>query len=307
MQRLKLLGGALLSGVLIGALLWLLAPTPVADAQAGITNFDNVTVSQDIIVGDDGTFGGNLSVTGVLAASEFITDGGALALDDSLTVSDSLTVGGASTLTGNALLSGNLEVAGTSVLTGATQIRGATDMLGNVSDSGGAWTVSDNVVIDGAADAVQLTVQGHSTQTSNPNVFVVENSAGVDQFTVSNTGDATVTDDLIVTDDASANDLTVADFVNITAQTAITLENGSVLTPTGSIQPVQSAAAAGVSGADIVHVTDYLVLVNVGAQTITFTETTGLISAGNVALGAGDVSTLIWVDDGWYEQNRSNN
>ena len=45
---------------------------------------------------------------------------------------------------------------------------------------------TNGVLIDGSADTVQLTVQGHSTQTTLP--FVVENSAGTDQFTVSNTG-----------------------------------------------------------------------------------------------------------------------
>ena len=47
-------------------------------------------------------------------------------------------------------------------------------------------TVTGKALIDGQQDVVQLTVQGHSTQTTLP--FVVENSAGTDQFTVSNTG-----------------------------------------------------------------------------------------------------------------------
>jgi hypothetical protein len=47
-------------------------------------------------------------------------------------------------------------------------------------------TITGATTIDGSADAVQLTVQGHSTQTSL--LLVLENSAGADQVTVSNVG-----------------------------------------------------------------------------------------------------------------------
>lgn len=71
-------------------------------------------------------------------------------------------------------LSGDLTVAGTSALTG------------NLSDSGGAFTIADNVLIDGAADAEQLVVQGNATQTNSP--LVVEQSDGTNVLTVSNAG-----------------------------------------------------------------------------------------------------------------------
>lgn len=71
-------------------------------------------------------------------------------------------------------LSGDLTVAGTSSL------------AGNLADSGGAFTIADNVLIDGAADAEQLVVQGFSTQTNSP--LVVEQSTGTNVFTVSNAG-----------------------------------------------------------------------------------------------------------------------
>ena len=45
---------------------------------------------------------------------------------------------------------------------------GTTDLQGNVSDTEGALTIADNVLIDGAADTEQLTIQGNSTQTSSP-------------------------------------------------------------------------------------------------------------------------------------------
>ncbi len=65
--------------------------------------------------------------------------------------------------------------------------------------SGGAGTptmsstTTTAKMIDGSADAVQLTVQAHSTNTNN--VFVVENSSGTDQFSVSNAAGATLTND----------------------------------------------------------------------------------------------------------------
>lgn len=52
--------------------------------------------------------------------------------------------------------------------------------LGNAN----TWTAAQ--MIDGSADVEQLVVQGNATQTGS--VFIVENSAGTDKFTVSNTG-----------------------------------------------------------------------------------------------------------------------
>lgn len=290
MAKVRAWSGTLMGIGLLALLLWLMTPSAPADAQAGITNFDNVTLSGDLLAGGDGTFGGNLAVTGAIVAADYFTDDGDIIIPGNWTFEEDVTVTGLLTVTG------------------ATRLESTTNMIGNVSDSGGAWTVADNALIDGQADVIQLTVQGNATQTSNPNLFVVENSGGTDQFTVNATGDATVADDLTVTDDAAVNDLTVADFANITAQNAIALTSASTLTATGSLQPISSVAAAYIDGGTkIAHVTDYLILVNTGAQTITFTETTGLISAGNIALGAGDSATLVWANSGWIEIAASNN
>ena len=56
---------------------------------------------------------------------------------------------------------------------------------------GGAITVNDNVLIDGDSDEVQLTAQGHSTQTSA--ILAVEDSAGTDRFTVDAYGNVIIT------------------------------------------------------------------------------------------------------------------
>jgi len=54
---------------------------------------------------------------------------------------------------------------------------------------GAAQTNSAKLSVDGDADQVQLSIQAHSTQTSN--VVVVENSAGTDQLVVTNNGNVT--------------------------------------------------------------------------------------------------------------------
>lgn len=43
-------------------------------------------------------------------------------------------------------------------------------------------------VLDGTADVIQMRIQGNATQTTNPELFVVENSAGTDLFKVTAAG-----------------------------------------------------------------------------------------------------------------------
>lgn len=74
---------------------------------------------------------------------------------------------------------------------GNTVISGTTDLAGDVSSSIGAITVTDNVMIDGAVDVIQLTIQGYTTQTVN--TLVVEQSDGTDVFEVDDDGHITAT------------------------------------------------------------------------------------------------------------------
>lgn len=145
-------------------------------------------------------------------------------------------------------------------------------------------------------------------------LYLLSPAPGHAQGGITNFESVVLAGDLLVGDDGTfggalaVNDLTAADFVNITAQNVITLTSASTLTPTGSVQRIASAGAVGIDGGTkIVHTTDYLILVNTGSNTITFTETTGLISAGNLALGAGDSATLVWANGGWVQIAASNN
>jgi hypothetical protein len=116
--------------------------------------------------------------------------------------------------------------------------------------------------------------------------------------------DISAGDDITVTDDAVlGSDLTLM------PQTGITLTMNGWLTPTGSLTLIQSAGAVSISGGRIAAGTagDVLVLLNVGSQTVTFTETTGLVSAGNIALGTLDSATLVYRGSNWYQIAASNN
>lgn len=108
----------------------------------------------------------------------------------------------------------------------------------------------------------------------------------------------------------SDDDLAVADDLRIAPQTGITLTMNGWLTPTGSLTLIQSAGAVSIDGgAKIADGTagDILILLNVGGQTITISETTGLVSAGNIALGTLDSATFVWRGSTWYEIAASNN
>lgn len=56
--------------------------------------------------------------------------------------------------------------------------------IGTVNATTNKYEFNESITIDGSADEVQLTVQGHSTQTSN--IFVVERSTGDDLLTIDN-------------------------------------------------------------------------------------------------------------------------
>lgn len=151
-------------------------------------------------------------------------------------------------------LTDDLNVTDDANITGDLVVTGTSDLKGNVSDSGGVFTFADNVIIDGAADLVQLTVQGNATQTSAP--FVVENSGGTDLVTVSNTGlltadDVTVVDDLTVTDD-----LIITGLIN---QDVNEQNIGIMSIMTASVEYTDTAALFTVGASEIWIVHDVLV------------------------------------------------
>lgn len=107
----------------------------------------------------------------------------------------------------------------------------------------------------------------------------------------------------------AGGDVLLDGFLTLNPGAAISLTMNGFVTPTGTLQTLTSAGAVATSGARIAvqPAGSQLILLNVGAQTITFTETGTLVSAGNIALGAGDSATLISNGVNWYQVGASNN
>lgn len=130
------------------------------------------------------------------------------------------------------------------------------------------------------------------------------------------TDDLTTTDDVVVGDaltvvgnTAVSGNAALSGDLTLVPDSDLTLTMNGWITPTGTFQPVRSAGAVSISGANIADgVTgDLLILYNAGGQTITITETTGLISAGNIALGTLDSATLVYSGTTWIQIGASNN
>jgi hypothetical protein len=103
--------------------------------------------------------------------------------------------------------------------------------------------------------------------------------------------------------------LRITNFYRAVPRTALELEHNDTVNATGTYQRITSEAAVGTSGGNITvkPAGTILVLVNVGSNTITFTETATLISAGNIALGQNDSATLVSDGTNWTQIAASNN
>jgi len=142
-----------------------------------------LTVNGDITLENDETLSNatNGSITATVASDGFLW-----VSTGNLRVGDETPDG---TLNGeDAYIEGFLEVDGAADFDSTADFASTVAIAGNISDGDSAVTIADNAMVDGAADAVQLTVQGHSTQSSNPDLLVVETSAGTDLFAVNNSG-----------------------------------------------------------------------------------------------------------------------
>jgi hypothetical protein len=132
--------------------------------------------------------------------------------------------------------------------------------------------------------------------------------------------DVTVNDDLTVKDDSSfVDDVTITGdlfndtFTWVTAQSTATVTAGGTVAPSTSYVRLTSAGNVGtssISGCTAGDTYSKLVtLVNMGSNTITFTDTSTLKLSGNIALGQYD-SLVIRCDNGhgnWIQLSTSNN
>lgn len=105
---------------------------------------------------------------------------------------------------------------------------------------------------------------------------------------------------------ANGTDLIVAQTLAIAPQTAISVTNGGVLTPTGTVQMLTAAGnvtptlGSGSAG-------DVVMLINTANLTITIADTTGQIFSGNIALGQWDTATLVFYGTSWIQVAESDN
>ncbi len=166
-----------------------------------------------------------------------------------------------------------------------------------------ANTFTREQIIDGTTDAIQLKIQGHSTQTSNTNLLVVENSSGTDLFTVNNSGDVGITNDLTLNTDSSVFNMGAGSDFSIThdgttgatlAGTPITIESTGDFTIDGSADIILDADGGDVKLKD--GGTDFGSLTNTSGNLIikSGTTTAATFSGANVTLagtvGCGEIT-----------------
>lgn len=215
--------------------------------------------------------------------------------------SGDITAGDDLTVTDDATVGGNLAVTGTSTVTGATTQTGALTI-------GGKLTVNDQALVDGDADEIQITVQGHTTQTTS--LMVLEQSDGTDKLTVSNDGNTSVggTLDSVGAFTAASVDsdagVEVTTFFDVDA-VAYAVTNGIPITPTGTYLELTATEWSTVTVAANADAGTVLFLNNVSAENIYIADTAR--NGGNLTLGQYD--TLVYISDGtgWVELSRSNN
>lgn len=134
---------------------------------------------------------------------------------------NTLTAQSGSTIAAQAFTATSGDYSSTLNTDGAVTFNSTLDVDGNITSGTGGITMTDYVVIDGAEDAVQLTVQGYTTQTNN--ALVVEQSDGTDVFTVDDDGNTVISGTLTVADQLQAATITVeaegvGDVVTVTIQ-----------------------------------------------------------------------------------------
>lgn len=155
------------------------------------------------------------------------------------------------------------------------------------------WSTMDNVIMR------SLIVTG-TTQLSG-----ATSVAGTLTGASANFTSGISTDGSVVAYGASS----VGTFLALTPGTTQVINNGGSLTPVSSNQPVSSSVAAGTSDIGATAAGTILRIVNVGSQTITFTDTGTLRLSADIVLGQYDSLMLMsaGVGQGYIQMGTSNN
>lgn len=93
----------------------------------------------------------------------------------------------------------------------------------------------------------------------------------------------------------------IADFAQLTAQTAISVTDGGVITPSGSYQPLESGGAVTATLSSGCTAGRQVILVNTVNQTIIISETATSALSGNASLGQYDALALLCDGTRWVQ------
>ena len=325
-------------------------PTPMEPAAAGanvrteralvVENY--ITDQGTLDVTGDTTVGGALTVTGAGTFGSLNCTTSNLGND--LVVTGTLGVGGATTITDNVVITGTLGVTGTQTFTGATSLNGGVtigDGGDTVAVNSSDWDISTTGAMTGigafTADglvtgtagatisgaAINLNASSNfatniNTGTTNAaltlgggsgTVAVNSSDWGISTAGVM-TGIGAITSDGAM---ATTSTLAVGTWLKVGEQTAVVVSAGSIITPTGTLQPLTSASSvAGSTSTAIANGTtagDLLILRNANASdTITINGTGANVECkSDKALGSQDTLMLIWNGSDWVCLSLSDN
>ena len=144
-----------------------------------------------------------------------------------------------------------------------------------------------NVFVNGVSDAIQMRVQGHTTQTNN--LLTLEQSDGTDVLTVTNTGAL-----------RAAGDVTVGGLM-LPATTALTLTTaGQAVTPTTELLVLDTTGDISMTLATCSNDGQHLRLYGRDNNTVTVNDTNIRSTDGNaVTLGQYDIVGWSCQDTEW--------
>ena len=101
--------------------------------------------------------------------------------------------------------------------------------------------------------------------------------------------------------------LTVSTFGKFTKQTGVVVAQGSIITPTGTYQPISAAGAVSTGSIATGTAGEILILTNTAANTITISDTGTLKLAGDAAIGQYDTLTLLSDGTNWLQVSKADN
>jgi len=266
----------------------------------------DVEIDDDLTVDDDITASSDLAVTADLSVGDTLDVDGDIDLDGdgfdvNITAGGSIDTDGATNLSASA---GDITIdaeAGSLLLIGSEAAADAIELDANDTVTSGididVGSVS-GLTIDGGL--VDIGGGSYATADSDDDLGIagdLEVDGNIDAD-----GSMTLASTLTQAD----GNVVVADYVRVTAQTAITVTDSAAFTATGTYQGIQAAGEVtptitiGTAG-------DVLVLINVGDQTINIADSGTVKLTAAWAGGADDVLTL-WCDGtDWIEVSRAAN